>query len=364
MFLESRTPALLGALATCLIGWPDAARPAVHAARGATPSSSAAAAQLARGQVVRPTRVSGRIIAPARRQLLNAAVLIAQAGGALAIASDDVMILPDGTFTLQNVPPGRYELRARGELETGGTAYFATFRLLVEGSDITDIQMPLLEGATISGMLAFEAARRPRPASAGIRVRAPLSDGSSFGDALTGEMAPGGLYTIRGVMPGTHLLAVEGLPYPWVVKSVTFRGQDITDGGLDAAAAQRFDNVRIVLTDAATELSGVVRDTERKAVSGAMVLVIPLAQQFWRPTSRRFGLVNTDPEGRFRIRGLPAGEYRALACVGVERSDIFRVAVLEALSEAALPLTLQPLEQRSLDLPLTPAAIVRRAPAR
>jgi hypothetical protein len=154
-------------------------------------------------------------------------------------------------------------------------------------------------------------------------------------------------------MAGSHFLSVEGLPYPWIVKSVVSRGQDITDVGLEADARQRFDNVTITLTDAATEVSGVVRDGSGKAVPDAMVLVIPLAQQFWHRTSRRFGLLRTGGDGRFKIRGLPEGEYRALASLDVDEAVAFQAPVLERLSDAGLPLTLKGMEARVLDLALT-----------
>ena len=68
-------------------------------------------------------------------------------------------------------------------------------------------------------------------------MRAPFSDGSSFGDAPTGEILANGSFIIRGLMSGSHIITVEGLPYPWVLKSVTYRGQDITDTGLEPTAA-------------------------------------------------------------------------------------------------------------------------------
>lgn len=315
-------------------------------------------------KIVRPARVSGRISAPDRRQLLSAAVIMARAEAATT-APEDATILPDGTFSFRNVPPGRYEIRARGDIVPGGTAHFATFRVLVEGRDITDVQMGLLPGATVSGLLAFEPVRTPKPATiAGIRVRAPLADGRSFGDALTGEVQPDGSYAIRGLMAGSHLLTVEGLPYPWVLKSVTSRGQDITDAGLEADARQRFEHVRITITDAATEVSGLVRDGKRQAVADAMVLLIPLAQQFWHRTSRRFGLIRTDAAGRFTIRGLPEGEYRAVASLDVDERDAYRAAVLEPLSDAGTPLSLENFEPRVVDLTLTSEAGIRHASPR
>jgi Carboxypeptidase regulatory-like domain len=305
-------------------------------------------------KIIRPARVSGRLSAPNRGRLLSGAVIMTHGDAAMTVPSQDAMILPDGTFVFSNVAPGRYEIRARGELVPGATAHFATFRVLVEGRDITDVEMTLLPGATITGTILFEPVKTPKPAAiAGIRVRAPLTDGSTFGDALTGEVLANGSYAIRGVMAGNHLVTVEGLPYPWIVKSVISRGQDITDVGLEADARQRFENVAITLTDAASDVSGVVRDAKGRPAADAMVLVIPLAQQFWHRTSRRFGWLRTDAAGRFRIRGLPEGEYRAVASLDVDENDAFRTAILERLSDAGTPLTLKDLEQRVLDLPLT-----------
>ncbi len=284
---------------------------------------------------------------------------------AMSAPGEQASMLPDGTFTFRNVPPGRYEIRARGETTQGGAAHFASFRLLVEGRDVAGIAMELLPGATISGRVMFEGPASRQPPFAGLRVRAPLADGRSFADALTGEVVSG-----RHVL---HPWSDAGEPsadggraasIPWVVKSVTSRGQDVTDAGLEADPRQRFENVRIVVTNAATDVSGVVRDERSRPIADAMVLIIPLAQQFWQRSSRRFGLVHTDADGRFRIRGLPDGEYRAVASIDLDESDAFRVPVLDRLSAAGTPLSLKPLEQRVLDLRLTPAASVRRASSR
>jgi hypothetical protein len=315
-------------------------------------------------KLLRPARVSGRLNTPERKPLISAAVVMAHTDAAMSMPAEQASILPNGTFMFQSVPPGRYEIRARGESVPGGVAHFASFRLLVEGHDVRDITMELLPGATISGQVTFESATGKHAAFTGLRVRAPLVDGRSFADALTGAVLPDGTYAIRGVMPGSHLLTVEGLQYPWVVKNVTSRGQDVSDAGLEADARQRFENVRIVITDAATDVSGSVRDARGRPVADAIVLVIPLSQQFWQRSSRRFGLLHTDPDGRFRIRGLPEGEYRAVASLDVDESDAFRVPVLDRLSEAGTPLSLKPLEQRVLDLFLTPPAGVRRATSR
>ncbi|MDQ3348114.1 MAG: carboxypeptidase-like regulatory domain-containing protein [Acidobacteriota bacterium] len=356
MLLASRMPALLGALASCAVGCVSLVPQAVAQIAPASPAPATV-------EPLPGARVSGRL-STGDRELLSAAVIMTSEAGQ-PIGPDDAMFLPDGTFTFQNVPAGRYEIRARGEFAPGGTTHFASFRVLVEGRDISDLRLEMLPGATVTGTVVFESQRTSKPPSpAGIRVRAPLADGRSFGDALTGEVQPDGSYAIRGLMSGSHSLAVDGLRDPWVLKSVTYRGQDITDVGLEADARQHFQNVGLTVTDHATTLSGVVRDGSGRNVQDAVVLVIPLAQQFWHRTSRRLRLLRTDAQGRFTTRGLPAGEYRVVASVDVNEGDAYRDAVLQRLSEAGVPLSLAALEQRELDLPLTSAAAGPRTPGR
>ena len=307
-------------------------------------------------KIIRPSRVSGVIAAEGRRQLLSGAVIMAPIRGEWlnAVPTQDVMILPDGSFAFRNVPPGTYQIRARGQVEPGGKPLFATYKVLIDGRDISDVALTLQPGASIAGHLVVEAGRPAKPDFAKLRVRAPFSDGSSFGDTVTGAILPDGSFVVGGLMAGAHILAVEGLSYPWVMKSVTYRGQDITDAGLDISGRQqRFDEVRVVITDVASEVSGIVRDAAGAAVPDATVLIVPLSETFWTRTGRRLGVLRTDAGGRYRVRGLPAGEYRAVASVEMDESEAYRPGLLRNFREIGAALSLKPLEQRALDLSLS-----------
>ncbi len=318
-------------------------------------------------RIVRPARVSGELATIDRRQLTSGAVIMSpvHGQGLTAVPTRDVVILPDGTFAFRNVPPGRYQIRARGEAAAGGTALFATFTIAVEGRDIDGLTLTLSPGATLEGMLNVEAVSAPRPLSfAGVRVRAPFADGTSFGDSITGDVGPDGAYRIRGLMAGSHVIALEGLQPPWVLKRVTYRGQDITDLTFDVDAGEELRDVRVTITDAATDLSGVVRDGGGREMADAIVLLIPSSPQFWTRMSRRFGLLRTDAGGRYRIRGLPAGEYRALATFDIDESEATRRDLLQELVARAVPVSLKDRERRALDLTLVSLAAARRTAAR
>lgn len=318
--------------------------------------------------ILRPAHVAGNIKTHDGRQLVSGAVIMrpVYTEGLASVPSQDVVILPDASFAFRNVPPGQYQIRARGDVDEQGPSRFATFRVRVEGHDIDSVEMTLVPGARIEGRLIVDTAgaSKSQPALAGARVNAPFADGSAFGESLTGEVQADGSYAIRGVMIGSHVITIEGLPSPWVLKSVTWRGQDITDTGVEADNREIISDVRVTITDAASQIAGLVQDSRGTAVADATVLIIPVSPQFWTRTSRRFRLLRSDADGRYTVRGLPAGEYRAVASLEIDDSEAYRRDLLQQLAEAGLTVSLKDLASLRVDLALTSLARLPRVPSR
>ena len=198
------------------------------------------------------SRVSGRITTHDGRQLVSAAVSMRPVRSRAADTPlQDVVILPDGSFTFRDVPAGEYVIRASGDVDNHSPSRFGTFRVRVEGRDVDHVDIALVAGRQIEGQVVVE----PGGGSAshevlrGVRVRAPLADDPTFGDALTGDVQRDGSFAIRGVMAGSHMIVIEGLREPWVLKSVTWRGRDITADGLQAESRQVYSDVRLTITD-------------------------------------------------------------------------------------------------------------------
>ena len=63
-------------------------------------------------------------------------------------------------------------------------------------------------------------------------------------------------------------------------------------------------------------------------------------------------MLRTDAGGRYRVRGLPAGEYRAVASLEMDESEAYRPGLLRTSADRRRP-QLKNLEERVLDLPLT-----------
>jgi Carboxypeptidase regulatory-like domain len=319
------------------VAFPDQARTVVVTGTGEPPRVEF------RLKIVPPARVSGQLVTSDGKQLFSAAIIMSpfEGEGAPIVPPEDPRLLPDGTFSFGQVVPGHYEIRARGQTDAAGAALFAVYTLTIEGHDVTDVQMILRRGGVLDGRVIVESriGTRPPPLPS-IRVRAPFTNGNSFGDALTGTVQADGTFALRGLMKGAHQLVLDGLRPPWVVKSVLFRGTNITDQQFDVTEHEQFREVRITITDAASEVSGLVRNARNLPVANTGVLVFPRAAIFWMRTNRRMRVTYTDREGRFTIPGLPAGEYLAVASLAVDESDLGRRDRLSAWERLATPFAL------------------------
>ncbi len=280
-------------------------------------------------------RVSGRLIAADGRPLIGAAVAIAPQDDNVTVHPESATVSPDGSFVFRDVPAGRYEIRARGQTDTDGATLFGTFALGIGARDVSNVGVTLREGATLQGHVTIDRARgvRPPPLSSMI-VRAPLTDGSGFGDALTGRPKSDGSFAIRGLMPGTHHVLVDGLPETWMVESVRVRGRDVTDAPFAVDERQRFDDVRVVITDAVARLTVHVEDDTGPAPDVA-VAVFASSPELCIRGGRRVRLLRTDAAGNGVVAGMPSGAYLAAARRSIDERSLFRAGAFEPLRESA-----------------------------
>jgi hypothetical protein len=302
-------------------------------------------------QIVRPARLSGSIWTPERRPLASGAIVLIARNSITntPLLAEDVEFLPDGRFTVRNVPPGQYQLRVRAETDRTLPFWFASFMVTVAGSDVDGIQMVLTPGVVVRGTLEWiPPERRPRTL-AGMRVRAPLADGTSFGDSLTGEIAADGSFRIRGVMTGRHYFTVDGLPEPFVVSAVVHQGRNVIDLPSEVAETQAPD-LRIVVAAGGGELHGSVREPGGGPARDALIVTTAPPSIPPSTANPRFRTTRTDGEGRFHLRGLPAGAYRIAAVAGLDEFIAMRREWLDRIVRRGTDLTVAPNGRQTLDL--------------
>jgi uncharacterized protein (DUF2141 family) len=276
----------------------------------------------------------------------------------------------DGRFTFTNVRPGQYMLIARSgqasPVTTSGSplivppgpVQWATAEVTVDGDDLSNVALSLQPPITIAGRLAFEGAR-PAPELGSLRLPLPFAGqmvGSYQASLPQIQLEPGGRFVLSGILPGVYRVGalnqpLQGIRAPiggWWLKSLVIDGRDILDAPLEIR--QGADDAVATFTDQASEISGTVKDAHGAAASDLFVVVFSADRASWFFNSRRVAGVRADPQGRFAIRNLPPGDYRAVATSDLEQNEWFEPSVLERLTAAATPLTIAGVEKKTVDL--------------
>ena len=123
----------------------------------------------------------------------------------------------------------------------------------------------------------------------------------------------------------------------------------MTDDAFDLTG--KTGNLRVVLTDRLTSLSGTVQSNSEIRDHNVLVFVDDATK--WTSPSRFVRTTRADAEGRFQIRGLPPGErYLAAALDYLEDGEEQNRQLLERLRGRATSVTLGDGEQRSIQVDL------------
>ena len=296
-------------------------------------------------QFIAPVRVSGRMVSEDGRPLLSAGVRLA-VGPAI-----QVHVTPDGGFEFTNVAPGHYVIRARGDTERGGPSLFASFQVVVEDQDISNIRMALGPGAQLSGQLEFDSPGTISPADlTRILVSAPMVDGTTFGGEPRGEVQLDGSFHLDSVQAGERFIRVDSLPEAWSLKAVYYRGRDVTDIPLELDKGDQVRDLRLVLTDRLTGLTGTVRNQQGEIVTDRAVVAFPTDSTLWRPRGRHVRLAYLDLNGRYQIQDLPAGTCLVAAVEEIDESELYEREALERVAALGVSVTLREGDITLLDL--------------
>lgn len=245
----------------------------------------------------------------------------------------------DGSFSIANVTPGRYVIRARGD--DTDPPQFATQPLVVADGDVNDLAVVLAPGASIAGTVTFQSTQSLSiPNVNQVRIAAPPTDFANVGPNPTARVNKDGAFTLDGVPAGSHWIRTQGAVRGWTLKSVTVGGRDIIDTPLEVRSGQTLSGVTLIFTDKMSEVSGTLTDNQGQPITEFTVLAFPTDNSLWRPQARQIMTARPDQTGTYQIRGLPAGDYYVTAVDPAEQGEWFEPAFLDQHRAGAAHLTL------------------------
>jgi len=208
--------------------------------------------------------------------------------------------------------------------------------LTVVDADLTDVDLRVSAGArVIARVIADVGSTRafdPAAVELGILRRTEGDGRPFFVNGFGSKGSREGLFGELSVAGGSVYFEV-GTPAGWMVKAIRLDGYELEDGPVDLAAGRR--ELDVVLTDRVSGVSGDVLDRLGRLLPNYSVVVFPADPARWHFSSRTIREERTDSDGRFRIDGLPPGNYRAVAVPALGYGTVQDSAVLERLHGAS-----------------------------
>lgn len=252
----------------------------------------------------------------------------------------------DGGFRISGVTAAAYQLTVTSGQEEG------VLPVRVSGSDLSTLTLVVGPGGKVRGRVV-SASGQPLPFSAGaVQLAARVTDDPWAYRRAATAIKPDWTFESSGLL-GPRVLRPARLPDGWWLKAV-IRGQtDLTDSPVVFSHGETIDDVTVVLDDRPTVLAGVVTDRQGQRVADYTVVAFPPDPSRWGAETRFVRAERPDHAGRFRIAGLPPGEYLVAAVDYVEQGQWLDPLYLESLREGARKVTLEPAGQKEAALVVT-----------
>lgn len=242
-----------------------------------------------------------------------------------------------GVFEFQNVAPGNYVIQAlpfRNSEGGGAASLTAHVPVTVGEADIDDLRVTLGAGAEISGKITLDDA----PLGQSVSVTLQPENGVGVDNNV---QVKDGSFTMRNVAPAVYRVQLQALPMGYV-KTIRFGGKELVRRELDLSAGGG-GTLEILLSSKPGMISGTVRNSDGDPVAEATVSV-------WTKDDPDIRTARSDASGRFTVRSLAPGEYRAVAWESIERGVVDNPMFRAAFENQAAAVTLREGSEETADL--------------
>jgi protocatechuate 3,4-dioxygenase beta subunit len=303
----------------------------------------------------RAATISGSVTAADGAPLGGAHVGLTQevvgpSGGSIFLPAN-VQAATDGTFTLRNIAPGQYILRASGPAGDRGVES-ATMELTVAGADIRGLTLGADAGGLVAGRVVTDSGEALPSSDTRVATQSAIFDRSNvpIPPAEDGRAGADGRFIRRGPT-GPAFVRIGGLPPGWALKRVQIGERDVTDSPVEIRAGQTVADIAIVISNRLAGLGGTVTDA-RGRPAGAPVVLFPADPAKWHELAGSLRSARPDQAGKYRFDTVRPGDYLIVAVEEMEPWQVNDPEFLTALRDRAAKITIGG-EPVTLDLRVT-----------
>jgi hypothetical protein len=150
------------------------------------------------------------------------------------------------------------------------------------------------------------------------QLRVRLTSPNTPGNPIMATTAADGHFTLEHVPPGTWDIAVEPIPEGGYIKSMRLGKQDVLTEDMEISGATDAP-LNIVVSSHGGVVEGEIDDPAIAGHKAVMVLLAPTGRV--RHVMSFFGFVQSQPDGKFKLRGLTPGTYKLLAFAELPPGD-------------------------------------------
>jgi hypothetical protein len=262
-------------------------------------------------------------------------------------------VAADGTFAIPNIPPGDYILAAASRDRTEPDV--ALLPIVVDGVDLDNVSLTGSTGGIVSGQVLSEDGSVPKVAP---RLRITVAERATgqpdpmvaSAAVNSGQVNEDGSFSVKAVFGRSRLRVT--LPDEWAVKAVLHDGQDIAEQSIELKSGDVLAGVQVILTNRVTVVTGQLADNQGAPLIDGTVIVFASNSERWVEDSRFVKATRPDQQGQWQIKGLPPGDYLAVAVESVEDGQWNEPDYLESIRRYGQKLSLTEAGSQSLSLTL------------
>jgi protocatechuate 3,4-dioxygenase beta subunit len=303
----------------------------------------------------RVSRVSGTAVDSQGRPMVGFVLATPRGGDSMMMMfGPPGSIKPDGSFVVGGLAPGRYLLQVRGPMGDGESAYAD---VTVSGDDIDGLRLVASRPSVVTGRVIVDpaAAQALPPSTLRLGLQPVQMDMMMLGGMQPGPVNDDLTFELKA-QPGSFRVGLVGQMPGWAIRSVRYRGVDVTDSGLEFRPHEDVADLEVELTNRVTDVSGLVTDTRGQPLKEYSVVIFPQDRDKWTPSSRYTRTARPDQDGRYKVSGLPPGEYRVIALDYVDSNEWNTPEFLDSVRSKATAFSVNEGESKSVDLRITNAS--------